>query len=219
MDKVISYSVWGNNPKYIKGAYKNLLLQKEFFPEWKCRFYVDYFFPREIGIKLLEEGAQVYSSYASDGYYGLYWRFEVLKDLSIERFIVRDVDSRLSLRDAIAVKEWEESKKDFHIIRDNAHHNVPICGGLWGATNKFIQEMSPIYKDLLKKHLTNLTFNEIYHSRGKYFYTDQLFLWRYIWPKIINKHLAHIKDLPQLVFTGNEKIYPNESERFIGEAE
>ncbi|MDD5649096.1 MAG: hypothetical protein PHF86_01575 [Candidatus Nanoarchaeia archaeon] len=216
--KIISFSVWGNNPKYVNAAYENLLLQPEIYPQWKCRFYVDETVPKDL-LKKLENGAEVIMMPKSDGLYGLFWRFEPLKDLAIERFIVRDSDSRLSIKEAAAVKEWIESGKEFHIMRDHPQHGAYICGGMWGATSEFIKKIAPIYDEELKKFISGLTFQELFKPRGKYFNTDQPFLWRFIWPKIINSHIAHIKDLSNLRFTGNEKLFPieNPDGSFIGQ--
>jgi hypothetical protein len=155
----------------------------------------------------------------SDGNYGLFWRFEPLKDLSIERFIVRDSDSRLNIKEAAAVKEWEESGLEFHIMRDNPQHGAKICGGMFGATSEFIKKIKGVYDLELKNYLLSLSFTELYKPRGKYFNTDQPFLWKYIWPRIINSHIAHIKDLPNLRFTGKERLFPieNPDGMFVGE--
>ena len=218
MKKIISFAVWGSNPKYSKAAYENLLLQPTIYPDWICRFYVDDTVPKDV-VSLLEKDAEVVMMPRSDGNYGLFWRFEPLKDNTIDRFIVRDSDSRLNPREAAAVKEWEESGKEFHIMRDNPQHNAYICGGMWGATSEFIKKYGPIYDQYRTKFLSNLTFFDLYKSRGKYFNTDQPFLWKCVWPRIINSHIAHIKDLPNLRFTGREKLFPieNPDGTFVGQ--
>ena len=219
MNKIISFSVWGKNPKYAEAAYQNLLLQPKFYPGWTCRFYVDETVPEDLVPKLEDNGAEVIVMDKSDGCYGLFWRFEPFKDDSIERFIVRDTDSRLNPREADAVKEWGESGKEFHIMRDNIQHNAPICGGMWGATLKFIDKIKYDYDDLLNTYLEGLTFQEIYKQRGKFFNTDQPFLWKYIWPRVINSHIAHIADIKELRITGNEKLFKVSlgNKHFVGE--
>jgi len=217
--KIISFSIWGSNPKYTVAAIENAKLQKTIYPEWTCRFYVDDTVPKDVINSLLELNSEIVYMPRSDGNYGLFWRFEPLKDLTIERFIVRDTDSRLNIREATAVKEWEKSNLEFHIMRDNKEHRAFICGGMWGATSEFIKKIAPVYDIELKKYLSNLTFYELYKSRGKYFNTDQPFLWKYIWPRIINSHMAHIKDLPELRFTGRERLFPieNPDGMFVGQ--
>ena len=110
--KIISFSIWGNKLKYIKGALENIECQQKYYPDWKCRFYVDKTVPEDTVKELLKNSEVIYMT-NSDGNYGLFWRFEPLKDITINRFIVRDVDSRLNPREAAAVKEWEESGKEF----------------------------------------------------------------------------------------------------------
>jgi len=219
MKKIISFSVWGTNPKYAEAAYQNLLLQPEIYPDWICRFYMDETVPSSLRTKLEEGGAEIVMMPPSDGNYGLFWRFEPLKDTTIERFIVRDSDSRLNIREAAAVKEWEESGKEFHIMRDHPQHGAKICGGMWGATSEFINKIEKDYDNLLKNFLSTLTFNRIFTPRGKYFNCDQPFLWAVVWPRIMNSHIAHIKDLPNLRFMGNERLFPieNPDGMFVGE--
>lgn len=219
MKKIISFSVWGANPKYVEAAYQNLLLQPEIYPDWICRFYMDETVPSSLRTKLEEGGAEIVMMPPSDGNYGLFWRFEPLKDTAIERFIVRDSDSRLNIREAAAVKEWEESGKEFHIMRDHPQHGAKICGGMWGANSEFINKIEKDYDNLLKNFLSTLTFNRIFTPRGKYFNCDQPFLWAVVWPRIMNSHIAHIKDLPNLRFMGNERLFPieNPDGMFVGQ--
>lgn len=215
MSKIISFSLWGKKAFYLNGALLNYALQPEIYPGWKCRFYIDETVPNEF----IEQvpNAEIIEMDKSDGNYGLFWRFEPLKDDSIERFIVRDTDSRLNLREADAVREWEESGKEFHIMRDNIQHAVPICGGMWGATNEFISKIKNDYDELLTGYLEGLTFDQLYKFRGKYFNTDQPFLWKYIWPKVVNSHLAHIADLKELRITGKEQLFKIKIKGFVGE--
>lgn len=219
MKKIISFSIWGKDPKYADAAIENAKLQPEIYPGWTCRFYVDDTVPDHVTESLKNLGSEVVVMPRSDGNYGLFWRFEPLKDISIERFIVRDTDSRLNIREAAGVKEWEESGKEFHIMRDNPQHNAYICGGMWGATIDFISKFGPMYDAEKDRFLSNLSFFELNKPRGKYFNTDQPFLWKCVWPRIINSHIAHIRDLPQLRFTGNEKLFPieNPDGMFVGE--
>ena len=38
--KVISFSLWGNEPRYCMGAIKNAKIAQKIFKDWTCRFYV-----------------------------------------------------------------------------------------------------------------------------------------------------------------------------------
>jgi len=214
MKKIISFSIWGSNPKYTLSAFKNIELAKELYPGWICRFYVDETVPKEIREDLVMESSEVILMPKSDGNYGMFWRFLPLDDLEVERFIVRDTDSRLSIREREAVREWEESGKVFHIMRDNKWHNVvPICGAMWGATDKF----RPGYPALLTKWLSLNGHRIFTHPRGKYFFVDQSFLAEAIWPLIINKHIAH-ESVPS-TYPGDKRKFPveNPDKMFVGQ--
>lgn len=217
MKKLIVFAVFGKNPIYIDGAYENLLLQPKLYPNWTCRFYVDDTVTKD-KIELLEKEAEIIMMPRSDGFYGMWWRLEPLKDDTLERFIVRDTDSLILPKEAAAVKEWEESGKEFHIMRDHRYHTQYIMGGMWGATSEFINKIKDVYDKQKEEFFLKLPFNEINHSTGKYYQTDQSFLHRYIWPRIVNSHIAHIADRPGLRFTGNEKMFPIEDTNglFVG---
>ena len=213
MKKIISFSIWGKNPKYTLAAFKNIELAKEIYPDWICRFYVDESVPVEIRNNL-EKASEVIMQPRADGNYGMFWRFLPLDDLDVDQFIVRDTDSRLNIREAAAVKEWEESGKIFHLMRDNQWHNVvPICGAMWGATKDF----RPGYMNLLNKWLPKNTHRLFTHPRGKYFYMDQIFLAECIWPLVMNKHIAH-ESIPSQ-YPGDKRKFPleNPDGSFVGQ--
>ena len=48
MKKIISFCLWGDNPKYTIGAIENAKLAKTIYPDWTCRFYVGTSTPDEI---------------------------------------------------------------------------------------------------------------------------------------------------------------------------
>lgn len=207
MAKIISFCIYGSNPKYVNSALKNILLQERYYPGWRCRFYVDDSVPEEFKKELQLAGGEVERKSGFNDHRRMFWRFEPFKDSLIERFIVRDTDSRLNPREADAVHEWIESGKKFHIIRDHEQHGAPILGGLWGATNELILEVKDKYDNMVREYFKSLDFLKVSsHPRGPYFNTDQPFLWKWIWPLIVNDHIAHIKDLPNLRFTGKEKL-------------
>ena len=40
MKKVISFSLWGPDPKYAIGAIKNAELALKYYPDWICRYHI-----------------------------------------------------------------------------------------------------------------------------------------------------------------------------------
>src|SRR5271157_6145717 len=178
MYKIISFSLWGNNPKYLQGALENIKLQRIYYKDWICRFYVHENVPAWFKNELMDENCQIYYTNGPLGEHmnrpGMFWRFEVLKDKNIERFIVRDCDSRITQREKNCIIDWEKSNKEFHIIRDHPQHSTRIMGGMWGATNVFIQRIN--YDELIEQ-FDKMQYNNMYA-------TDQEFLARCIYPLI-----------------------------------
>ena len=196
--KVISFSVWGHNAGYCHGAVENARLIPKIYPGWVGRFYVDPLVPRVTLAELYDLGCEIVHKPESVDCMGLYWRFEPMyDDPTIERFIVRDTDSRLNMREAQAVKEWEDSNLLFHIIRDNNEHNIRICGGMWGSVTGII----PHFKMLMEGWINEIK-PDSKNPRGIYHGTDQIFLGNIIWPFIEKCHIAHDN---YFNFTGRER--------------
>ncbi|MFH0919397.1 MAG: hypothetical protein V1913_03475 [Fibrobacterota bacterium] len=182
---VICFSLWGKDPKYLRGAVANARLQKVHYPGWVSRFYVDDTVPEEVIGELKALDSEIIMKPRGEGYQGLYWRFEAGFDPGVGWFIVRDCDSRLNGREAAAVREWMKSGKPFHVMRDHPYHAVPILGGMWGAVSGFLPEFRELYEQWIRNLRPTL------HQRGSYFFSDQDFLTEMIWPRIRKKHLAH----------------------------
>ncbi len=175
--RVISFGLYGTNQKYTTGAIRNTELSKIYFPGWTCRFYCTSDVPESVQNKLRENGAEVIAIPDGSGYVsGMFWRFLVAVDPKVDRFIIRDVDSRLNSRDAMAVHEWIESGYDVHIMRDHVNHCHEINGGMWGAIKGSMMSL----KSKMDK----------WKSKDQYF-QDMNFLREEIWPLIEDKQIAH----------------------------
>ena len=62
------------------------------------------------------------------------WRFFVMLDPLVGRFISRDIDSEILMpRETAAVRQWLESNFTFHVMRDHPSHGGFMLAGLWGA--------------------------------------------------------------------------------------
>ena len=146
--KLITFSLWGQDPKYLIGALRNAELAQEIYPDWTCRYYVGASVPFSI-IYQLETMLNVQVVRKSDfgDWRGMFWRFEPASEDDVEVMISRDTDSRLSYREKAAVDEWLESDKGFHIMRDHPYHNFPVLGGMWGVKNGVIPQMKDMITD------------------------------------------------------------------------
>ena len=170
VNKIISMSVWGDNPRYIVGARRQVELAKEFYPDWKVRIYVDDKSKlADLDVELIE---------VTDGSYGMYWRFEPMFEDENNIVMVRDSDSRITIREQMAVNEWLESDKKFHTFKDHeAHYEFMIIGCAFGYKGKLPKEAH----DQMKNYIKN---------RG--FYTgDQLYLQEVIWPLVKDDAIVH----------------------------
>lgn len=134
--RIISFSLYGDLPLYNDGAIANAELIHRIYPGWTARFYVDDTAPADVVAALRERQADIVPVTAPSlgPLYGRYWRFWIAADPGVERFIVRDADSRLNTRERAAVDDWIKSGKSFHVMRDNVAHAKRILAGMWGAT-------------------------------------------------------------------------------------
>lgn len=206
MKKIISFSLWGNNPKYTQGALENIKLATILYKRWICRFYIHKDVSSEIKQSIKNTGAEIII--INDPITtGMLWRFRVIMNKDIERFIIRDTDGRLTIREKNCVIDWIHSRKEFHIIRDNKMHRTKIMGGVWGATKEFMDRID--YNFILKSHDFKNTPN--------IFGYDQDFLAAKIYPLI--KDTACIHDDFNFYKDENSRKIPHirEKNHYIGE--
>ncbi|MEM6915855.1 MAG: hypothetical protein AAF491_04740 [Verrucomicrobiota bacterium] len=176
---VISFSLWGENPRYLRGAIRNVTAAFDIYPGWICRFYCDDSVPREILGLLRKRGAEVVMRKRPASFYeGLLWRFEVINDDSVDRFLVRDCDSVVNVKERVAVDEWIASGKWFHLMRDYASHTELILAGMWGGVSGIL----PPLDELLVKFESSVAPTRTY---------DQLFLRDAVWPVVKQSVLCH----------------------------
>jgi len=173
MTKIISMSVWGNNPSYSVGAIKNAQIAKDLFPDWVCRIFVDGTVPTHYVEDMLKMSNVELAQVDKEDVFGAYWRFYSMFQSEDDIVISRDSDSRLSERELRCVNEWIKSDKKFSIIRDHErHYDWPMLAGMWGRKGKLDDHIFSIMKDYSKHH----------------FYTsDQIFLRDILW-KVVKKN-------------------------------
>jgi len=187
MNNIIAYSLWGNDPKYIQGAFHNIKLLPKEFPGWKIRIYHDESVEPNTLQKLRE--CENVSCINVDSWgrahkpdYGMFWRYCIADDPTVDRFIIRDLDDRLNKHDKAAIDEWIESGKPFHIMRCVSVHNYLVMGGLWGA----VQEKFPADFNMAG---TILDYETRTHPSDVY--RDQRFLGEHFFPLAQNNCVVH----------------------------
>ena len=143
MKNIISYSLWGDTPMYNIGAIRNAEMAPDIFPEFICRFYLGSDVPKETRDELEKhEHVEIIDVDESNDWQGMFWRFwAVDSEDDVDVVVFRDTDSRLSKREYEAVREWYQSGRCLHIMRDHPFHSEPIMGGMWGVRTKPFMEL------------------------------------------------------------------------------
>jgi hypothetical protein len=121
------------------------------------------------------------------------YRFLVADDPMVERFVVRDLDGRPSIRDVLAINDWIRSGRSFHLIRDHRlHRKIPVMGGMWGATNQLFPRMrrreNGTALATMSGLITNFTAERRETPGG---FTDQDFLRTHLWGRVAADTWAH----------------------------
>lgn len=128
----VVFSVYGTKPEYLRGVEANARLIPEVYPGWRMRVYCE---PRMDTTVLEELGCEILvAPCSSRGHSGMFWRFLAAWDPELKRVLIRDADSRVNVREAVAVQAWVESGKAAHCLHDHPHHrHFPLQGGMWGV--------------------------------------------------------------------------------------
>jgi hypothetical protein len=132
--KLIAFSLWGDNPKYLVGALRNAELAAKLYPDWICRFYC----ADDLTIDFLNQlrthrHVEIVLMPPKPDRGGAVWRFFAASDKNVSYALFRDTDSRLSPREVAAVNEWMASGKAVHLMRDHPLHKNPMMAGMWGC--------------------------------------------------------------------------------------
>lgn len=206
MVKVISFSLWGDNSTYTIGAIKNAHLAKKYYPDFECWFYVHKDTVPQNIITDLEQinNSRLFYKYGDlNNCKPMMWRFEPIDNNEVEVMMSRDTDTRIWEREVLAVKEWLNSDKIFHIMRDHPDHTFRILGGMFG-----IKKNQDI-KDWKEKM-------EICYQYSNKMY-DQDFLSEFIYPVIKNKSMIHASFHKWEEETTDFPIPYNNNYNFVGE--
>ena len=206
--KIISFSLWGDQPKYTIGAICNTELAKIIYPGWICRFYCGESTPQYIIDQLKNyDNTEVIMMGEDKKYSYAMWRFLVADDEDVEIFLCRDADSRLSYRERYCVGIFEDSDYLVHSIRDNINHGA-LLAGMWGMKNNKRTSM----KNLIQNFDGNLDYGQ-----------DEVFLRNIFGPHYDDTTLIHcstrLENFPIENDISKYKIEPlNEGHKhFVGE--
>ena len=171
MKKIVALSVYGDKPRYIVGAKRQYELAKKFYPDWEFRLFTDN--PSNF-IDLSDANIIHITAKA----HGMFWRFLPMYESDDNVTIIRDADSRITVREQMAIQEWLNSDKVFHVFRDHdAHYEFPIIGCAFGL------------KGRLSEELKNIMVH--YATTTNYYGNDQVYLLDHVWPVVEDKTFVH----------------------------
>ena len=179
MNQVISYSLYGNDLRFLVGAIKNAELAQRFFPGFTSRFYYGKSVPRWVLSTLnLFPDTELIKVNDDENSISRTWRFMACLDEDVDVVLSRDVDARLSLREAEAHQEFMDSPFNFHIIRDHpTGHGYLISAGMFAMK-------TAAYRELMHRMLLSQNFRDEYMA-------DQNFLNGAIYPNVAGDCLIH----------------------------
>lgn len=156
----LSFSLWGDKPIYNVGAIRNAELWKTIYPDWIMVVYYDNTVPTET-IEKLNELQVLTIDITKKNIYGMFWRFFAVDLPEAEYCVFRDTDSRITIREKMAVDEWVNSGKSIHVMRDHPAHGIPfgsdrlgILGGMWGIKSKSVPLTDMIERFTKNKNLS-----------------------------------------------------------------
>lgn len=177
---IIAFTLFGASPKYCETAVMNALAAPRLYPGWTCRFWVDNSVPSHVVNRLRRAGAQIVDMTDSGSTLSpLMWRFMVIDDPDVVRFIIRDCDSLISERENAAVNAWLASDRWFHMMRDYFSHTELILAGMWGGCGGVLPPLAQMMAHFVANYQGNTHF------------IDQRFLRVELWPTVRQSLLTH----------------------------
>ncbi len=186
-ENVISYCLWGNEQRYQVPLQENVRILSHLFPAWSIRIYYDTTVDHHYVTDLGKRGVQLRQMILPQGqpaYRRLLWRFEVIRDPSVRRFLIRDADASFNVKERVAVDAWLRSDRYFHVMRDWHSHTDLILAGMWGGVGNILPSPTELFRASTSWRVEND-------------HVDQDILSDTVWPAIRHSILIH-----DSVFTG-----------------
>jgi hypothetical protein len=186
-ENVIAFSLWGNEPRYLVPLLESVRILPHLFPAWSIRVYHDTTVDHNYVIDLQKRGVrtrQLILPPGQPGHRRLLWRFEVIRDPSVKRFLIRDADSLLNIKERVAVDAWLRSDRYFHAMRDWYSHTDLMLAGMWGGVGGILPSPAELFRASTGWRVEND-------------HIDQDILTDTVWPTVRSSILVH-----DSVFTG-----------------
>jgi hypothetical protein len=180
-ENIIAYALWGNAPRYHVPLLENVRILPHLFPEWTIRVYHDHTVDPAYLTELRTRNVQLRPTVLPrdvPAHRALLWRFEVIADPTVRRFLIRDADSLLTVKERVAVDAWLHAGFHFHAMRDWYTHTDLLLAGMWGGVGGILPAPAAL---LRAQPLWRMETNHI----------DQDLLTVAVWPAIRRNILIH----------------------------
>jgi hypothetical protein len=132
---VVAFTLYGDDERYTGGVIANArdiyhcnVKEGVLGPSWRMRVYHNSSSPLKVLQALEQLGVELVYVDGKQGQLSnpRAWRFQVAGDDSVQRYLLRDVDSRISSREVAAIHEWVDSGLPFHVMRDHPRSVSPL---------------------------------------------------------------------------------------------
>lgn len=179
---IVSYCLFGDDEKYFVGAKKNYALIQELLPRWQMTvIYDSNQYDKEkikelqdLGIYLhdINELLKSTSLIKNPNEFSYFWRFFPLSFST--PCIARDLDSRITDREAEYINRWLHTGRKYFIIRDHPWHSEVPAGlfGIWNADISFMRQLCDYIRstdirwgddqDFLQKFKKSIDLDDLY---------------------------------------------------------
>ena len=186
-ENVIAYSLWGEAPRYRVPLLENARILAHLFPGWTMRVYHDAAVDDAYLDALAGLGVDLVPMTlppSVPSHRRLLWRFGVIAEPTVRRFLIRDADSLLSVKERVAVDAWLASRFHFHAMRDWFTHTDLLLAGMWGGVGGILPAPEALFRAYTGWRVEND-------------HLDQDLLAETVWPIVRRDVLIH-----DSVFTG-----------------
>jgi hypothetical protein len=219
--RVMSFCIFGDNPKYCLGMIKNLEQISKIFLDFETWIYVGKDVPKEYiekyktfnNIKIIQTDIT--------GLRLTTYRLFPLDNPFVELLIVRDADSRFGHRDIWCINNFLNTDYCVFSVRDHPWHGEPLMLFLTGFRKLQEINIQKGFKEFYKNKNGNLD----------YYQTDQEFAKEYIYNKYQSKTIVYTEfikiegenvskiDVPRIDdtdFCGNVYLFDKDDNEYVG---
>lgn len=221
MTKVISFSLFGKNPKYLIGAVENCRRIATVLPEWQPLFYCGESVPLRVRNEIEQLGGQVVLTDKEETQSATLWRIAAVLSPEVEVCILRDADSLISSREASLVTRWAETDKEIHVIRDHPEHIWHMPAGLVGLRRT--PRVVSAVEDRLRKPYhpyygvdADFLYLHLWRNRSITRHIDDSFLLTYTFSRRLRSVIMNPDYCGRVAFDSNGDRLPEEPESAVG---